>query len=539
MVQITQICKLVSFFLIYLFYSTLLYCNEKNEFGDYLSWSYARQKGDVNKINYYYSEINFSKLNQTLLEELFFESVTFGDWERASNISKILNKNDKNNFSANLFSFVDDFLVKNEISESIKNIDNKYFDINFIKALLIWTNKISKKKINIETIEDCIPLICIHTGMFLMSEGKKSEAKVYFEELRKKNFSSHRIKELLFLNFLELKDQKNARKIFTELSLNDMNLDKYKMDYFKNKNKFLNPIVYEKDAIAEVFYNISSWYYQKNLYKYSAFFGKLALRIRPDFNAMKLLLASAYEQLGFEEIAIKTISIKKYDNPYFMKFLKIKVSLYDAIEKNYEEVINELEILAKKFPENWEIKLLLADKFRSTEKYNESILLYSDVIGNDSIVDKWVVFYSRGIAYERLNKWRAAERDLKEAMKLQPNDPYVINYLAYSWLDRNVNLNEALDLLKKAVELEPADGYIMDSLGWAYYMTNFIDKSVYYLEKAVSLLPNDATLNDHLGDAYWKLGRKEEAISQWKRVLIIKPKFKKKTNILKKIKNGI
>ncbi len=434
---------------------------------------------------------------------------------------------------------MNDFLVNNKISESIQNIDNQYFDINFIKALLLWTNKLNKKKSKVESVEDCIPLICIHTGIFLMQEGKKAKSKVYFDELLKKNFSSHRIKELLFLNFLELKDEKTASKIFDELSLNDMNLKKYEIGHFKKNRNFLNPVLSERDAIAEVFYNISSWYYQKNLYKYSAFFGKLSLRIRPDFNAMKLLLVSAYEQLGFEEISIKTVSKIKYNNPYFMKFLKIKTSLYEIIKRDDQEIIDELKVLAKNFPENWEIKLLLADKLRASEKYDESISLYSDVIKSDSIDDRWVVFYSRGIAYERLNKWHDAERDLKEAMRLEPNDPYVINYLAYSWLDRNINLNEALDLLKKAVELEPADGYIMDSLGWAYYLTNAIDKSVYYLEKAVSFLPNDATLNDHLGDAYWKLGRKEEAISQWKRVLIIKPKYKKKKNVIDKINNGL
>ena len=92
-----------------------------------------------------------------------------------------------------------------------------------------------------------------------------------------------------------------------------------------------------------------------------------------------------------------------------------------------------------------------------------------------------------------------------------------------------------MNLLEKAVELEPADGYILDSLGWAYYLSNSIEQSIYFLEKAVSILPNDATLNDHLGDAYWKSGRNDEAKSQWKRVLIIDPKFKTKEIVKKKL----
>ena len=97
-----------------------------------------------------------------------------------------------------------------------------------------------------------------------------------------------------------------------------------------------------------------------------------------------------------------------------------------------------------------------------------------------------------------MNEWNKAEKDLTDALEINPNDPYVLNYLAYSWLDRNLNLDKAVNLLKKAVELEPNDGYIIDSLGWAFYLTGVIDKSIFYLEKAVSIMPNDATLNDHL-----------------------------------------
>ena len=221
-----------------------------------------------------------------------------------------------------------------------------------------------------------------------------------------------------------------------------------------------------------------------------------------------------------------------------MKFLKLRISLNDKLKKQ-NKINLLLEELTKNHPKNWELKILLADIYRIDKKYNESIILYSQII--DSVLDenKWSIFYSRGIAYERSNKWKKAEEDLQMAMNLKPNDPYVINYLAYSWLDRKINIDVALNLLEKAVELEPADGYILDSLGWAYYLSNSFEQSIYFLEKAVSFLPNDPTLNDHLGDAYWKSGRYDEAKSQWKRVLIIDPKFKTKEIVKKKIEFGI
>ena len=252
---------------------------------------------------------------------------------------------------------------------------------------------------------------------------------------------------------------------------------------------------------------------------------------------MKLLVVNALEEIGYKKLAVNLISNVNRRNLYYMKFIKLQHSLQ---ENSFSEkkILADLQDLSKTFPNNWQITLLLADKLRSKKKYKESIELYSSVIENELVENKFAILYSRGIAYERLNEWNKAEKDLIDALEINPNDPYVLNYLAYSWLDRNLNLDKALNLLKKAVELEPNDGYIIDSLGWAFYLTGVFDKSIFYLEKAVSIMPNDATLNDHLGDAYWRSGRKQEANS-WKRVLIIDPNFKNKEKILEKLEVGI
>ena len=126
-----------------------------------------------------------------------------------------------------------------------------------------------------------------------------------------------------------------------------------------------------------------------------------------------------------------------------------------------------------------------------------------------------------------------------KALDLNPEAPFVLNYLGYSWLERGVNLEQALDLILSAVELEPDDAYIIDSLGWAYFLLGDFKKSIDTLEHALRLLPYDPTLNDHLGDAYWKVGRKKEALSQWKRVLIYEPKEELKKSVLTKISVGL
>lgn len=512
---------------------------EKNNYGNYLSWNFARQTGDVDRIKDLFVNVKIHEIAPNLLEEVFFESVVFNEWSEARKISDFILKQDEINFTANLFNFVDEFLKKNDQSKKfIKKIDTNHFDSNFIKVLLLWSSNSIKEIDDINNNIDCIPLICLHSGIFLMLSNDKTKAENYFNKLLHSKFASYRIKELLLNNYLELKRFDVAENILNDLNELELNFKNLDSKYFLKKSYFLNPVLNNQHGLAEVFYNISSWYYSKDLYKYAAFFGKIALRLRPDFNAMKLLLVGSYEKLGYRKLAIESLKGINENNLYFLKFFKIKISLFEEISEN-EEILNDLKKLVKKFPKNLEMKILLADKLRSIGDYNGSIKYYTEIIEDIVVDDKWSVYYSRGIAYERSNQWQDAENDLKQALKLKPNDPYVLNYLAYSWLDRNTNVNQALELLKMAVEIEPSDAYITDSLGWAYYLSGFIEKSIYFLEKAVSLSPNDSTLNDHLGDAYWKAGRTNEALSQWKRVLIFDPSFKKKEYVRQKIEKGL
>jgi tetratricopeptide (TPR) repeat protein len=151
----------------------------------------------------------------------------------------------------------------------------------------------------------------------------------------------------------------------------------------------------------------------------------------------------------------------------------------------------------------------------------------------------WVVYFQRAIAYERLKKWDQAEPNFKKALELNPDQPQVLNYLGYSWVDMNRNLDEGLAMIKKAVDLKPDDGYIVDSLGWAYFRLNRFTDAVNELERAVQLEAGDATVNDHLGDAYWRVGRKLEAVYQWNRALVYKPEDADIPRIKDKIANGL
>lgn len=162
-----------------------------------------------------------------------------------------------------------------------------------------------------------------------------------------------------------------------------------------------------------------------------------------------------------------------------------------------------------------------------------------EVIGPLPTKVDWNIFYQRAIAYERLKKWDQAEPNFKKALELNPDQPQVLNYLGYSWVDMNKNLDEGLAMIQKAVDARPDDGYIVDSLGWAYFRLNRFDDAVKELERAVQLEAGDATVNDHLGDAYWRVGRHLEAVYQWNRSLTYKPEPEDVPRIKDKIANGL
>ena len=539
MVQITQICKFFVTTLILALTISPLFAKDKafNDYGNYLEWIYAKEIKDLKKLKKTFKNISLSNVKENTLEELLFESIIFDDWDAGKEISIKLIEINKDNTTANLFLLVDDFLEKKKINFISSNPKDRLLDSSFLEAINIWINK--DKKFDYQNkLQNCIPLLCLHYGMKLLLDGQKKKAQAFFNKIDTQKFSSTRVKELQLYSSLKFNNKTKAKELLESLSYKDLNQKDYDIKNISSNLEILNPVLTQKDGLAEVFYNISSWYYQKDLYKFSIFFGKLSLGLRKDFNAMRLLLSSSFEIIDLENNADEIVSQVNTKNPYYMKFLKLRVSLSDEIKRK-NKIKPLLEELINNHPKNWELKILLADIYRTEKNYDGSINLYSQIIEDVLDENKWSIFYSRGIAYERLNKWEKAEEDLKMAMTLQPNDPYVINYLAYSWLDRKMNIDLALNLLEKAVELEPSDGYILDSLGWAYYLSNSYEKSIYFLEKAVSFLPNDPTLNDHLGDAYWKSGRYDEAQSQWKRVLIIDPEFKNKDDVKKKIELGI
>ena len=204
--------------------------------------------------------------------------------------------------------------------------------------------------------------------------------------------------------------------------------------------------------------------------------------------------------------------------------LQIGLDYWYAERKS--EAIDHLSRATETYPDDIQAYTALADVLAADKQYEKVTTALNSAIALAEPIDErdWNLFYQRGISFERRDLWDKAEADFKKALELSPDQPQVLNYLGYSWVDKNEHLEEGLDMIRKAVELRPNDGYIIDSLGWAYYRLGRYDEAVEELERAILLTPTDPTINDHLGDAYWHVGREREARFQWERALNGDPK---------------
>ena len=267
---------------------------------------------------------------------------------------------------------------------------------------------------------------------------------------------------------------------------------------------------------------------------------QLALYLAPNHALAITSLADIYEGMRKPELAIKTYERVSSTSPLSHNARIQRALNLDQIERS-DEAIADLERIVESNASDREAVMALGNILRARKKFAECGNVYSkavDSIGKAQKTD-WVVYYFRGICFERSKQWSKAETDMKLALDLSPDQPLVLNYLGYSWVDQGVNLEEGMRMIRRAVEQRADDGYIVDSLGWAFYRMHDFENAVKYLEQAVELKPEDPTINDHLGDAYWRIGRRLEAGFQWAHARDLKPEPEDLEKILEKLKAGL
>ncbi|MEC7488968.1 MAG: tetratricopeptide repeat protein [Pseudomonadota bacterium] len=279
-----------------------------------------------------------------------------------------------------------------------------------------------------------------------------------------------------------------------------------------------------KEGVAEILFNISTTMDRENTPRLALIFLRLATYLRPDLDVAYMLIGGILNSLNRYDDAILAYRQVPAASPLnWSARLKVADS-FEALGRD-EDAIKILQSLVAEGVTRPGPLVSLGDLLRSNKKFVEAIDAYSRALNVVGTIDQrhWTILYSRGIALERSRQWKLAEKDFQRALELNPEQPYVLNYLGYSWVDQGINLARARKMIERAVKLRPNDGYIVDSLGWLLFRLQDFEGAVGNLERAVELRPQDPIINDHLGDAYWRVGRYVEARFQWRRVLLLKP----------------
>lgn len=275
-----------------------------------------------------------------------------------------------------------------------------------------------------------------------------------------------------------------------------------------------------KDGLSALFYNVAEVLANDASPSLVLIYARLSQYLDPDNVGATLLCAAVFENMQNHEMAVKTYDQIDPNSRAYVQAMMGKASALRRSDRP-QEGIDTLVALAESNPDLSPVHVALGDAYRYEEAWPEAIDAYDTAISlyTEEVSAQWAVYFARGIVNERGGNWDAAESDFRKALELEPDQPSVLNYLGYSMVEKQENLDEALAMIEKAVDQRPNEGYIVDSLGWVYYRLGRYEEAVPQMEKAVSLMPVDPVVNDHLGDVYWAVGRTREAEFQWSRAL--------------------
>jgi tetratricopeptide (TPR) repeat protein len=283
-------------------------------------------------------------------------------------------------------------------------------------------------------------------------------------------------------------------------------------------------IVRPSDGIAEAYFTFAALLRSQDANDFSLILLRLALDLRPDFTAAKLLAADVLVNEQHPQVALRMLNDVSPSDPIYPVVELRRAAIIDRLGRS-DEATRELERLARDYPESPLPDLQRGDILRMKRHFPDAVSAYDKAIARSTLPGPtdWVMFYDRGVAEEQAHQWAKAEGDFNHALELSPDQPLVLNYLGYSWADMGRHLDKARQMIERAAERRPNDGAITDSLGWVQFRQGETRDAVKTLEHAVELEPEDTTINGHLGDAYWAAGRKVEAQYQWRRALTLNP----------------
>jgi tetratricopeptide (TPR) repeat protein len=521
--------------------------------GSYLAARHASVERDAaSAATFYRSALRIDPKNNELLDRAFISSLADGDIDEAVKLADRILTIDKSNRVARLVVGVRDLKQKKYATAQLNINQSIRGPITDLVATLLsgWASygagdaKLAVANIDKLTGPEWYPIFKdLHAGMILELAGKEKDAGTRFERAYKLDDSMLRVAEAYARWLSRNKDNAAATAIYEafdkKLARHPLVLEGLRET---RAGKKLSPLVDSPQAgAAETLYGIGATLTRRGGEDLALVYLQLALYLAPNHPLALLSLADLYESVKKPAMAIKVYERMPASSPLKRNAQIQLATNLDAADRG-EEAIKILKTVTTEDPRDLEAIMALGNIERGRKKFADCAQTYSlgvDALPSNNDKANSVYYYYRGICEERSKQWNKAEADMRKALELQPEQPHVLNYLGYSWIDQGINLDEGMKMIKRAVDQRPDDGYIVDSLGWAYYRIGNFEDAVKNLERAIDLKPEDPTINDHLGDAYWRIGRTLEAKFQWAHARDLKPEPEELPKIEAKIENGL
>lgn len=493
----------------------------------------AKNHNNDKAIKYFKNSKKLIKYHENFLKNYSFSLVNSEKIKRSIvELKKFKNENSNIFFEGHLILFIDSIISNNfekaesQLRELSKFQNNDTYQVIIRETLSSYLNLFTKKRI-IRTSKDFGKLSLITNAFQLCYLNTKKSNNSFLNLINSEDGDYSRYLFFYLQNIIKNNEYSNAKNISSTINLISSNLlisqskiwiDSEQFDKFNNFFTCKS----EKHLISEFLYLIANLLSSQQEFDQSNFYLNLSKFLNPKFYFNNSLIAENYFLSGNFTKSEKILNKFKgkdiiYDWFRIKKIAQI-ISIKEDKEKSLEFIAKSLNMISNP---NYKILYDVANIYKNFEKYKKSIKFYNlvlDKIDSNSISYSDTL-YRRGSSYERLGDYKNSDRDLIKSLEINPNDPFVLNYLAYSWLERNYKVKEAINMLKKAYDLKKNNPYIIDSLGWAFYLNSDYINAEKYIRQAIEIRPTDPVIMDHYGDILWMLGHKLQARYYWKNVL--------------------
>ena len=561
--KLLKITLHILFVIIFIFFSTLHARNLDNfdkarSIADYFSGILLLSQNDYEKSHIFLRKLEgLESFHDTFSSKYLYSLINSGNLNQAFTFSKKLEKVEKDTFESDMVIGI--YYLKNskfDLSQryflKAKNREQRSLLDNYIaKSLYLWASLINlnlnEASLMLNQIDNRFQNIKKIQNVYLNCYYNSQNTEFLFNELVSNNETDFSRYNYFYAKYLENMNKKEKAKKIIEKSIKEnprnLLLSQYRIDLKKSKNKLIFNCKKKTNVVAEILYISANALSSQSIFQPSNFYLNLSKYLNNNFHTFDILLAENFYNIEnfseakkiYKKVSNYGEAFRWYSNKQISRILIKEGNLEESI-KNLDKAYNELQ--EKGVYETFDY----AEFLKNNEKFENSIKHYSKIL---NVINKNHPLYaqvkdSRGVAYERIGKWDKAEIDLLDSLEVSPDQAYVINYLAYTWIEKGIKIEKSLKMLEKANRLKSNDPYIIDSLGWALFKLKRYKEAKEYLQVALKLMPADPIVNDHYGDVLWKNGKKLQARYYWNNVLKLEKSEKElKDKIEKKLIRGL